>query len=295
MSEVDQVYIHIGLPKAASSYLQQAVFPAYGVRLSRDMTLARRLQEDDFLPQDFARFIQAGLAQADGQGLVVSHESLSGRAGGGSSIDVSLNARRLSEIYPGAKILLVTREQLDYTISMYAYFVKRRLMTQSIDRYLRGQSNALAQRLQFHTVYEEYAKYFSEITVIPYELLKADHATFIAAITTFLGRSPSQEVKNTQVNVSSRNIRALLVFRTLNKMYLIARAMTGNGSTRLKTYLKDKHGELYRFAQGSKCCYGGGELSLPDSWVEEISPIVRNSNKRLSELSGVDLKRWGYL
>ncbi|MEO1435235.1 MAG: hypothetical protein AAFV80_06830 [Bacteroidota bacterium] len=123
-------FIHIGMPKTGSTFLQTSVFPklegfhfiprkqlvamdAYSQLLAADDSLYREerlIEWRDALPE---------------KPFLLSDESLSGKLLHWQSSNRSQVARRLQRLFPDAKILLVLRGQQSLILSMYKEYLKR--------------------------------------------------------------------------------------------------------------------------------------------------------------------------
>ncbi len=132
--------IHIGYTKTATSWLQRHLFgnPATGFgwlktkgdisgRPHKDSPVRQLVLLSPFdveppaLREDFARLI--GSVQARGLVPVISLERLSGSPFSGGD-DSTLIAERLRHLFPGAKVLVVIREQESMIVSTYKQYVK---------------------------------------------------------------------------------------------------------------------------------------------------------------------------
>src|SRR5678815_570431 len=106
--------IHIGYHRTGSTFLQELVFPVLAVNQAIKPDLYH-LFDDEFDPRALADRIAASCPPLDAlRPTVISHEMLSGSPEGGSVERRFRTARRLHQTYPGAKILVVVRNQIDY-------------------------------------------------------------------------------------------------------------------------------------------------------------------------------------
>jgi hypothetical protein len=120
--------IHIGIHKTASTFLQTKVFPHFRryVFLTRPYTqhnwLFNKLQFADDTVYDAD--LTARELHAIGENLLISDESFSGISLNCSIMNRSIIARRFSQIFPDATIILFIRGQQDTLISNYNNYVE---------------------------------------------------------------------------------------------------------------------------------------------------------------------------
>lgn len=122
--------IHIGLPKTASSFLQERIFPRFEglnyvgsgqIRKSAEFNHLRLA--DDSLYQDAAA--RKLVDSFKGEKILLSEERFAGRfLGFGGFINRSIIARRLRDLMPNARILIFLRGQPAYIYSAYQQYIK---------------------------------------------------------------------------------------------------------------------------------------------------------------------------
>lgn len=123
------VYIHIGLHKTASTFLQEKVFPHFTntTLLTRPYTqhnhAFNKLQYADDSLYDKEEMITE-LSKINGDRILISDESLSGKPLIFCYINRTIIANRLKDIFPDAKIILFIRGQRDILMSHYYQGVK---------------------------------------------------------------------------------------------------------------------------------------------------------------------------
>jgi len=210
------VLIHAGYHKTGSTYLQEFVFrPEHG--LSTETGESRtQIVRDIVVPDNFV--FDAGAArekyrpfveQAEKQGhrFVLSHERLSGYPPSGG-YDRKLVADRLAQTFPGARILLVIREQNSLIRSVYSQYV-----TDGGDlplrRFLETPEPALGRvpgfRLEvyeFDRLIEYYRGLFGEkrLLVLPFEMLLRERGAFVNRILAFMDRAPLAQSPGSTTN-----------------------------------------------------------------------------------------------
>ena len=120
-----QVYIHIGMPRTATTFFQQELFPHlsgikyFGLDKTHYSEVFNKLQfsDDSFYIED--DIIQERKQWGDGK-ILLSNENFIGQSIHFNHVNRSLIANRLKQAFPDAKILLVLRNQVDLLASMYA-------------------------------------------------------------------------------------------------------------------------------------------------------------------------------
>ncbi len=127
-----KVFIHVGLPKTASTLLQEIVFPALKpvIYVSRPYTQENhafnKLQYTDdslYAAEELRDEINNIIALEPGNKVLISDELLSG-APFYNFINRGLIAKRLAEILPHAEVILFLRGQKDIIRSLYNQYVK---------------------------------------------------------------------------------------------------------------------------------------------------------------------------
>ena len=128
-----RIFIHVGLPKTASTYLQNSVFP----RLNNIAYIGRPYTQENYAFNtlqyaDNSLYTSSTIRKeiddiekeiAKGNPILISDELFSGFALY-NFINRGMIAERLSEVVPHAEIILFLRGQTDLIVSLYNQFVK---------------------------------------------------------------------------------------------------------------------------------------------------------------------------
>lgn len=137
---MNNTIIHIGIPRTATTFFQQNVFPCLPDYLSfnletthfNDVFNQLQFADDTFYnPQKVLDFTK----DWKNKNIVISNENFVGQSYFLNHINRSLIAKRLSDVFPDAKILLVLRNQLDLLASLYAISLEWR-ETKHIDDFV---------------------------------------------------------------------------------------------------------------------------------------------------------------
>jgi len=187
-----EVYIHVGLPRTATTFLQNEVFP----KLKLNYLL--------YLP------LKGNIV--DGKNLI-SDESLAGYSyiiGSNNASNKDI-AKRLHDLYPKAKIIVVFREKNKWLKSFYKQFLveseRRKLVKNYEDWYAKVYGDKF---LEFKE-YENYLKeLFDDVLVLHFEEFKKDHKKFVKNICDFIGvKVPEYKIKKVNISFSEKHYRFL--------------------------------------------------------------------------------------
>jgi len=298
--------LHIGYHKTGTTWLQRHVFPkgkaGFFLVAGPDALRPSLVQVDafDFGPELVREAFQPGIKKAQARNLVpvFSHERLSGNPHSGG-YDSKQIADRLAATFPEARILVVIREQRNMLLSIYKQYV-RMGGAASFRQYVTlptGVGRVPVFRfefLEYHRLVGHYRGLFGaeDVLVLPYELLAKDPASFLGRIGEFLG-APVAVPTVRWVNISPSAF-ALSLKRHANR-WVVRDALNpappfafeGSNETLLRTCrtvdriapaaLKEGHERRWqRFAE------------------QEIGERYAESNAITAELTGIDLRAFGY-
>jgi hypothetical protein len=315
---LENVLIHIGYHKTGTTWLQNELFVPQNdifLPLSRSAhdegSLATHFIYDEahYLLNSFdsnenvikreLNFILNNDSPED-KVLVMSHERLSGNPHS-SGIGSYVIARRIQNIFPKAKILIVLREQKSFVVSNYFQYLSAG-GTHNIKKYLNtrydGKRPGFSPNfIDYHPLISGYQELFGSenILVLPYELFKSDSVTFLENISRFIGKKI--EVDDASLsNVWNKKEHFFLNyhFRFLN-FFKISSSLNNH------SFLANKVSKLL-----ATLLYQILVRIIPDSlnkWqLKRINSFVRSwvsdryvdSNKKVSALINLDLERYGY-
>lgn len=143
MLEDSEVFIHIGLPKTATSFFQKIVFPKIpNIKLiatpyTQYNTAFNMLQYADDTIYDENIFKDELDGYRDFKKILISEESLSGSVANLIGINRSQNAHRLKNVLPNARIILFLRGQKSILYSVYNQYIKTHYGTRRMGQFFR--------------------------------------------------------------------------------------------------------------------------------------------------------------
>ncbi|NVB40669.1 sulfotransferase [Pseudenhygromyxa sp. WMMC2535] len=315
-----RVFLHVGLHKTGTTFLQERVFPALeGVRFVHPLHVPRtgdgpieRFMLELFFRNaahiDYAAHREAIYRwiedEVDEPALLISSEALVGWPIENHA-NFCVNTDRLAEIFPDAKVMLVVRRQDKWVNSAYNQLLKAGFST-SIERYLNYRSgrfdrynvglyngpNVDARDLDWGAFDAYYRQRFGEQSVLtlPFELFGASSEDFLARIYAFMGldaeRAPHPDTSE-RVNQSWSPLAAG-VARVVNKVPMpIKRAVRDRVGSQWHPAALVAEG-LAQVRPGSKA------RAMPEALAEALMQLHRDNNRRLGERIGVDLSEYGY-
>jgi hypothetical protein len=315
--EFGALLVHIGYPKTASSWLQRHVFSnartGFGPLFGSDVVMRREAQAHVVRPGPFvfdvvlcAKRFHPAVRDVDEAGRVpvLSYERLTGtpHSGGYDSRDV---ADRLRAVFPGARILMVIREQRKMIASAYRQYVRNGAVG-SVEAYLDPPSDGRLPGFRFeffeyHRLFEYYAGHFGSenVLVIPYELFAVDPREFVRRCLVF-ARLPAGDSLDGLPYHASENPGlsgfALFLKRTLSRV--CARPDTLNPHVMIPLSRRQElalERLLFRLDRVVPRRLGRAlEHRLADRIASRVGDRYQTSNQMLAASASVDLRRFGY-
>lgn len=310
--------IHIGYQKTASTWLQRELFiPNSNVFLplpakdGKHSDLANSFFKDDdgFLLSSFTlneRSIKKQLEQLQTELdqtqkiPVITHERLTGDLNSGG-FDGRLIADRIHSNLPGARILILFREQRDFIFSTYFQYLEEG-GTVSIQRFLQTKYDDRRPGFSpgyvyYHELVQYYQNLFGKpnVLALPFELFRSEPHQFIERFSGFVDRkievNPESFKKR---HNASKQYYAKMQWRNLTK-YRTSNSLNSY-STKNRIPIKKTLNRLVPVA---------GEW-IPKSWNQRVENEVKafiekwcdgrftESNQRLSVGVDMDLNQYGY-
>jgi hypothetical protein len=313
-NQYDNLFIHIGLPKSASTYLQSEIFPNLDcLNIPRFDPNINKLFEDYFhRPSlDYTSDVNALLSQSNGQ-VIFSNERP----------DIYTSDSRLrstftqmyKHLFPGAKIILIIRRQDNFIESLYANMVMNGAWYSPLF-YIGKKSYSMRNPkvMRFPTVNLDYLDWLEHVTelhslfgkenvlVLPFELLTESSTKFVKKITDFMNipyptsLPPAKKVNNSLCTgaIHFRRILNRFINSETNPFYfLIENPFRNSNNNLLKTiskYINFNYPLKYFFRVNCNKKIYSNKIR------QEILHNYSNSNQLLQKLIDTDLEKYGYI
>jgi hypothetical protein len=236
--QMNKTIIHIGIHKTASTFLQTQIFPKF-----KGFTLLTRpytQHNSTFNKLQFAddTLYDAGQTGDElrslGNNLLISDESFAGITLNCSVINRSVIAKRFSEIFPDASIVLFIRGQQDALVSNYHNYVENVRGTLSIEEFFwypereyslseynydyyapyppetlyinTNRRNFHLDELKYFNLIRLYKHYFKDVHVFLYEDFKKNQQKVLLELESIAGEE-LQDMED--VNVKKRVLKSL--------------------------------------------------------------------------------------
>lgn len=244
----NKVFIHVGFPKTASTYLQKSVFsriPGFqyiSPEITQNTIGWNHLQYADDLDFDAKSFREnLGELSENNRPLLISDELFVGKPWFNGMGRTQI-CKRLAENFPNAKILMIVRGQYEMCKSLHNQWIKgARRGSKTFGSFFRIYADAgnkvqksgltyntdedflHPEYLNYYKIIRLYKSHFTDIKIIPYELLMTDPKGFIREIGGYLNTPIDQPVEKTErVNTSlkGRHLATQMVVNSFKNMPL---------------------------------------------------------------------------
>lgn len=294
--QTSDVILHVGYPKAASTWLQRCVFiPEFGFQspwpthdnlaIEHFVLTPKPVFDPDTIRESFLS------ACSDGAAPVISHEVLVGDPTMGRYHGFE-SAERLAATFPGARVIVFFRAQETYAYSAWSEHVRRGGVSK-IDAFIGADNVPPGYRpfcphefLKYDLLIGFYKRLFGgdRVLALPMEALRDNQA--IPQLSRFLNNEQLLACENRPVyesdkGATTRILRNLNRFNPYDPTQRTDRSFLGRQSGRLNRRLpqswhdKSKRSDQEKFAQLLAGRFG-------------------DSNRRLQEMTPLDLSRYGY-
>jgi len=317
--------VHIGYPKAGSTWLQSGLFSGIDSRLQplRNSQKNKRyfksgenlfnspeipILKDTLKKYVYPTYFDVGKAvkelekntQFNADVTILSNEVWTGHPfSGGITFDEY--AQRIKKVIPKAKILIVVRRQEDLILSSYAHFVIKSGGLCDLKRFLSSKfhnqipwSNPLY--YCYHFLVERYIELFGKenVLVLPFELLLfRGSQEFVEPIYRFLDLEPIR-FETTRTLKNSRNYNEYVLLSRFRFLNMFADSHPANGN-----YSK-KIGFIYRLFKSIGKTFILRRLrdlaiqSDKDLIKRYFSPYAKYTNTVLQKFVSFNLRELGY-
>tara|TARA_B100001564_G_scaffold110889_2_gene91945 strand:+ start:5344 stop:6285 length:942 start_codon:yes stop_codon:yes gene_type:complete len=309
-----EIYIHAGMPKCGSTYLQEEVFPQlnelYFTHLQMyntcpiAMFLKRAVYANPLLYniKEEATESYEYLVKLEKKKVLISWEGLYGDCFNNSMNTLFLN-KLLKYNYPNAKILLIIRRQCDLIESLYKQCLHQ-YHSMKVDEFLNYQSdtgrflpfkpawwigmNVDVRAFNFYEIAQAYIKLFGNknVKIIPYELMIDNKNFFLEEIASFLKVNAYFPENNVYIN------------RSFSKY-------TSNAARLINKFISVEHNPIKIIKKGSILDPMNGlkridkifykkKYFINEDKRHKIMEINMKSNIKLNDLVDYDLKKFKY-
>jgi len=305
--------IHIGYPKAGSTWLQKVVFGNDKIPLS--LRLHRRHEVNDkivkphplnFSPKKAKLFFRKKITKDTKEKAVISSERLVGNPHSGG-YDSSIIAERLNNVFPSSKIIIIIRNQIDIIASSYKQYVGVG-GTEPIDRYLhppyRRQKRVPLFTFDFFhydRIAEKYVDLFGKdnVLLLPFEMIPDEDVRFVRDMLkfsgvydkTYLEYLDDSGIFRDKRNASLSNI-SLKIKRIAN--YIFGKTDVNRGAPVVNSSVFSRY--ISKMLKRSELILGTERdfSNLREQVKRRVSGRYIKSNNRVNKLCKYDISQYGY-
>lgn len=229
-----QPFIHVGLHKTATTFLQRAVFPGLDLNyIPRDhpgiAPALRRICVQDILVFDAEATRDEVLPLLSGRKNLISTENLSGSPLFGY-VNRDAILRKLHRTFPYARIIIGIRAQCDIIWSLYRHYIKRgglkRLeeLLVPLGGYDRLDLETFKYSFYLRRIEDLFGR--DNVHICVFEDLVLDQSGYLDKLLAFLGTGLGQEVNPERANVGIPD-QAVATRRVLNRLFMSPRRSNG--------------------------------------------------------------------
>ena len=321
----DRIFIHAGFPKAASTTLQRHLFNRHseiqylglyplrniGIDTVEDEVSAVYLQDEE-LRSFYNNIVDLDVIEYEasankrlfesvtekyidsaGKCMVLSNEKLTSVFF--AHCDNGVKAERLADLFPGAKVILVIRNQYDWLKSQYRDhpFDPRNFAIGkpvSLDDWFKiafwNKHIKLFQMLNYIDIIDYYAKLFGEanVGIFLFEELSQDVAAFSRKISSFMGINRLETANLLAGKHENKGVsRRYNVYRACKRKYLGWFSRNRILSARLE-------GVLDAYLKSGKAA----DYALSPENLSRVEKYFSPGNRKLAEKYELDLEKYGY-
>jgi hypothetical protein len=302
----DPLLIHVGYHKTASSWLQNCIFSNESLGFYAPWTVNTGEVAQVFLMANEYRYdieqarrtFEKGRRTARAKSLlpVLSNQDLCGYPMYGQYYGRQV-AERLHETFPNANILIGIREQQSMLLSQFKQYVRQDGI-HPLDVFIGTGTERVGfspifrlDHLEYDLLVEHYQQLFgrNNVLVLPMELLRVDAQWYVQRILDSCGRSAACNVSYPSENAGWGGV-AIALKRRLN--FVFPQDPLGRRQYRLNhaSYAVSSLVDRITPRRLHKLVDGKWKRAIE----RRVSDYYRSSNRRLSELIGMDLARFGY-
>lgn len=263
------VYLHIGLHKTGSTYLQYNIFPSLKDFHYVQLPPWRVLTHANLSVKKLEKYKSEILIKWDGQkDLIISNEFFSGDIEKFSKDKLVVILDNLNKLFPEAQVILVLRHPKDYFNSLYNFrVVTRGFCSKSISGYYAQNKKYFLEKFDYDFLLNIIKDRFQKANVIKYEAIKNNNQ-YVAFICEALN-IPLFEVSNdVKENTSSKNNARVNAHLMVNRLFLMF-FLEVLPDSKFRNYLKVKY---FKFKKSSL-------IKKLIQYFEKIDFIANKENK----------------
>ena len=294
---MSKAIIHIGYPKAASTWLQKNVFPTVKNAtpvLKNDIT--RYFVETfytEFSPEKAKELLP------ESETLLLSDERFIGGmlTGGLNGFAVRCIAERFKETFDEVQIIMVIRNQLDIIASTYAHYVYYG-GTYNFKKFYLNPEYYVIQKMalfsphlyDYYKIYKTYKSLFGKdnVAVLLYEDIINSPSEFISQIETETGLYFDKEKINLAETNTGKSYKDIQIQRIINRFLKLNLAYKHYFVNLLRTRPEKIDVRFFKKEKNRT------EKIIPEKLRKDIKSRFETSNNKLFELLGIDKAKYGY-
>ncbi len=298
---MDSVFLHIGMPRTATTFMQRKLFPALGMHVvSLPMShyhpeMHRLLVQDESLYH--ADEVHTELRKLIKGDTIISNENFAGQSLYMANSNRTRTAKRLSEAFPEAQVIVFLRNQLDLMRSHYAIALAANESVSPEEFIWQGRKGYTGhgddwQEYALYNTYKArehlegylykellslYHSLFDKVHVFLYEDLQANPERIVSTLSKVMGVSDADGISDLikpreKLNSSMGNRQAKLM-RGVNKFHEVA-----EGSKPLEAmYYRSK-----RFIE--KRVSSASEIQFSEQLESQIKEYFKTNNEEVNVL-----------
>lgn len=301
-----KLLIHIGYPKAGSTWLQsffsshKELFHIANRREISENFGHRNLFDFNkkIIFRKYSQFFK--ICESTKKVGIISSEFLSGNLYLNGGMDSKVYADRLKQIFPKAKILIIIREQSSFLYSLYKHDISYNGGFWNINEFLNPKWHFM-RRSCFHprfVLYSGLINYYQNlfggenVLILPFELLKTEKNKLIIEISRFLGLNNKKFLISKETLNESRYVSTVYLQRMINRFFTARRENTIRIPKSWDILINRKFFRKFNF-----------KIPLVENFLEQriksrinnFSEIFyKNDNKKLQKLINFELKKYNY-
>lgn len=273
-----KVYLHIGLHKTGTTYLQLNVFPLLDGFHPVMLPPWRLLTKENLTDTELQQYKAEILKDWDGnKKIIISNEFFSGKIEAFTKQETLIIFNNLQRLFPDAEILLVLRSPKGYFKSLYNFrLVTRGFCPFSMEQYFEKKRQFLVEKFDYIFLQNELKKRFQSIHAVKYETVKTNslYVSFICKALQVPAIDVAENVKSNTSSDKTAEINAHLWFNRFCLMFFLEWLPDG----KLKNYLKSKYFKFKKTALAQKIIKAIQQLK----WVNKPNVLSQEQENELA-------------